>query len=111
MQIAAQCVGSERINCQRIPVYLLPNGRRYVAREESTNHATFISVEAARAFKNGQYPLHPTIRAAAAAALFPDTPATSLPSFAARKRATEQVLRACMERMKTNGLSFRFAEN
>lgn len=92
--LAHSRVGAVTISGQRLPVVTLPTGS-FVEQGD-----LLISVEGARTFKKGQYPLHPSIRPVAAA---------ELSSFAARDpesqiAATRAVLRATMARMIDLGL-------
>lgn len=51
-------IGVETINGQRKPVYEIPNrAGRFVEQDDQ-----LLSVEGAKAFKRGQYPLHPSLR-------------------------------------------------
>lgn len=91
--LAPSRVGASTVSGQRLPVVVRPTG--FVEQGD-----LLVSVEGAKTFKKGQYPLHASIQPVAAA---------ELPGFAARDpesqiAATRAVLRATLARLIDLGL-------
>lgn len=90
----APSVGASTVSGQRLPVVTLPTGN-FVEQGD-----LLISVEGARTFKKGQYPLHASIRPVAAAELS----SLATRDSESQTAATRAVLRATLSRLIDLGL-------
>lgn len=87
-------VGTTTINSAKQPVFEIPNDSGQYVRHDNL----LISVEGAKAFKGGQYPLHPDIRPAVASELGGAVP-FPLRSGDERTASAQVILKAMMKRM------------
>ena len=95
-------IGSQVINSKRFPVYALPNGTEAVPVTEGGRTA-LLSVEGAKAFKTGQYPLHPDLDPVVSAEFYGETP-FSLRSEAEQDAQAHSVLTAVLDRLLSAGI-------
>jgi hypothetical protein len=108
-QASLERVGAECINSQHVPVFALPDVRgRFVEVQDAQGRAALVSVEAAKAFKKGQYPLHPALDAAVQTAVHGDSQPFALRSPDVRTGAAQHILRELMARIQSSGVEFSF---
>lgn len=100
-------VGAETINLRSTPVFALPSGRRVVEQTDPSGQTSIISLEAARALKKGQFPLHTSLRAAAAR--MNDTTPFALRSNEAQQAETQRMLGAVVGRLLAVQTPFKVA--
>ena len=104
-------VGSQTINTRRTPVYALPNGREAVEiTDERSGHAALISVEGAKTFKNGQYPLHPELVSVVAAEFYGEQPFALRP-VNEQDASAQRLLSSVLDRLLSSGLPFNPSAN
>lgn len=98
-----QVVGTQIINARRLPIYELQDGRRIVEEKDSKGRTVVMSVEGAKAMKNGPYPLFPSLSHVLDAIHASDTIPLALRSQGAQDAAARVLLRAIAVRLLDTG--------
>jgi hypothetical protein len=105
-------VGRTLINKASVPVFSLPNrDGTYVQTRDAKGRVNFVSVEGAKALKNGQYPLALDLQREVTDALYGEIP-FAVRDAAEQDAASKRVLRAMLDRLlAVNPSALRFSEN
>lgn len=112
MSITPTLVGAETINSRRVNVFALPNrSDKYVEVQGAGKRRSYRTVRGAKLFKQGDYPLHPSLATVVEEQVYGGAVPFSMRSPEEQDVTSAALLKAMMGRLIDAKVPFALAEN